>query len=92
MEEQATQLWGEIRRNQAAAPAVDPHDIEACEALLESYYMQVLSLSGLQVPEHAAQDCMHLVGRYILWADAAAASGSAVPPSCYWAPAAELQR
>ena len=39
--DQATQLWDEIRRNQTAAPAVDPHDIEACEALLESYYMQV---------------------------------------------------
>ena len=42
MEEQATQFWDEIRRNQAAVPPVDPHDIEACEALLESYYMQVL--------------------------------------------------
>ena len=42
MEEQATQFWDEIRRNQAAVPQVDPHDIEACEALLESYYMQVL--------------------------------------------------
>ena len=50
MEEQATQFWDEIRRNQAAVPQVDPHDIEACEALLESYYMQVLPLMPYMNP------------------------------------------
>lgn len=41
MDDQTSQLLDELRRNQAMAPAVDPHDIEACEALLESYFMQV---------------------------------------------------
>ena len=40
MDEHTSQLLDELRRNQAMAPAVDPHDIEACEALLESYFMQ----------------------------------------------------
>ena len=44
MDDQTSQLLDELRRNQAMAPAVDPHDIEACEALLESYFMQVQPL------------------------------------------------
>ncbi|KAK9803551.1 hypothetical protein WJX73_008351 [Symbiochloris irregularis] len=51
----------DIRRNLPAA-GVDPHDIEACEALLESYFMQVdYLMNGLVMLKEHVDDTEDLI-------------------------------